>query len=447
MWRWSIREYMNWRKPIIYLLLAVSGSKILKNLKEIEKINLLSVEDKQQYQKNKLIKILRHAYDKVPYYHRILEEVGVVVNNKIHLENFDKIPLLTKDIIRKEGKNLYSSDYKMRKSYENTSGGSTGEPVKFIQDKEYDGWNIASKIFFFKRFGKHEGEKEIKLWGSDRDIIKGNLTLKDRLVNFLYNRKFFNCYNFSEENMANLVKLHNTFKPSTYWAYVDGIFEFSKYILKNKIQLFTPKFIITTIGPLHEYNRQIIEEAFHCKVYSQYGSREMGVISVENECKEMDVFFWRHIVELSGKNSEKAMTVTSLDNYSMPLIRYSIGDVSGEGTQKYSFGETVSFLTTQPVVGRTLGFFKKKDGSLKHTHFLVQQLFFKDWIHKFQFIQKDYDLVEIKVVGKENKEEMKKIEDLIIGFLGNEFKIHWNFVDEIKPSSSGKYLYTVCEIK
>lgn len=438
---------MNWRKSIIYLLLNLSGSKVLKNLKEIEEVSSFSVEEKEKYQKDKLKNILLHAYNNVPYYKKILAQAAVVINGEVYLENFSRIPVLTKDIIRKEGINLYSTDYKQRKPYENTSGGSTGEPVKFIQDKEYDAWNIASKIFFFRKLGKDEGEKEIKLWGSDRDIIKGNLTPKDRFINFLYNRKFFNCYNFSDQDMANLVKLHNTFKPCMYWAYVDGIFEFSKYVLKNKIQLFSPKFIVTTIGPLHEYNRKVIQDAFGCKVYNQYGSREMGIISVENENKEMDISFWRQIVELCGVNQEKSLVVTSLDNYSMPLIRYEIGDVAEKGTEQYSFGETASFLTTKPVVGRTLGFFKKKDGGLKHTHFLVQQLFFKDWINKFQLIQKDYDLVEIKIVGTENKEEMKKVEDLIIGFLGEEFKIEWNFVDSIQTSISGKYLYTVSDLE
>ncbi len=438
---------MNWRKPIIYLLLTLSGSNILKNLKEIEKVSLFSTTEKEEYQKKKLKNILLHAYHNVPYYHKVLADAGVITNGEVCLDNFHKIPVLTKDIIRKEGINLYSSDYKQRKPYENTSGGSTGEPVKFIQDKEYDAWNIASKMFFFRKLGKDEGEKEIKLWGSDRDIIKGNLTPKDRLINFLYNRKFFNCYNFSDRDMDNLVKLHNTFKPSMYWAYVDGIFEFSKYILTNKIQLFSPKFVVTTIGPLHEYNRKVIQDAFGCKVYNQYGSREMGIISVENENKEMSISFWRQIIELCGVNQEKSLVVTSLDNYSMPLIRYEIGDVAQIGTEQYSFGDVTSFLSTKPVVGRTLGFFKKKDESLKHTHFLVQQLFFKDWIYKFQLIQKDYDLIEIKIVGKENIEEMKKVEDLIIGFLGEEFKIEWNFVNDIKPSVSGKYLYTVSDLE
>ncbi|OQA31901.1 MAG: hypothetical protein BWY55_00198 [archaeon ADurb.Bin336] len=436
---------MNWRKPIIFTLLKLTGSKIPSILKEIEQIDNSSKEETEAYQKDKLEKILLHAWQNVPYYTRVLEKAKVVVDGKVNLKNFDKISILTKDIIRKEGKNLYSKDYKERNYYENTSGGSTGEPVRFIQDKEYDLWNTATKIYFLKRLGKGLGESEIKFWGSDRDIIKGNLTLKDRITNFLYNRKFFNCYNFEEQKMGDLVNLNNSFKPKSYWAYVDGIYEFSRYCIKNSVKLYSPKFIVTTIGPLYEKNRAIIEKAFDCKTFNQYGSRELGVIAIENKINELNVFYWRQFIELLGKESEKKIIITSLDNYSMPLIRYEIGDVAETNPNYYIINKTKSFLTIGPVVGRTLGFFKTRSG-LKHSHFIVQQLFFRGWIKKFQIIQKDYNLIMIKLVGKRNK-EMNEIENKIKILMGKNCKIQWNFVKEIKPTKSGKYLYTVCEVK
>ncbi|MFH1586201.1 MAG: hypothetical protein ABIB79_05525, partial [archaeon] len=317
---------MNWRKPVIFALLSLSGSKTPQYLREIRKIDKSSLKEKEEYQKQKLEKLLLHAYENAPYYHRVLGEAKVVVNGEVNLENFSKIPILTKEIIRKEGKNLYSKDYEKRRFYENTSGGSTGEPVRFIQDKEYDDWNIATKLYFFKKLGKEEGEREIKLWGSDRDIIKGNLTVKDRIINFLYNRKFFNCYNFSQKDLEKLSILHNSFNPQVYWAYVEGIYEFSKYALENNIKLYTPKFIISTIGPLYSKNREIIQKAFGCRVYNQYGSREVGGISIENDKDKLNVFFWRQLLELIGDTKEKKIIVTNLDNYSMPLIRYDIGD-------------------------------------------------------------------------------------------------------------------------
>jgi len=434
---------MNWRKPVIYALLYLTGSKIPANLRHIKSLEKISHGELKLFQEDKLKKLLLHSYKNVPYYHRILREHDVIdEKEEVNLDNFDRIPILTKDIIRREGENLYSKDYKKRKYYENTSGGSTGEPVKFIQDNYYDDWNIATKIYFNQILGKKIGEKEIKFWGSDRDIIMGNLTLKDRLMNYLYNRKFFNSYNLNEKTIDELIKLNNGFKPSCYWSYVDAAFEFSKIVLNKNIELFRPKFIITTIGPLFDDIRNVIEDAFKCPVYNQYGSREVGVIACQcKEKKHLHTFPWFNFVEVVdendrsvGQGGEGKIVATTLANYSMPLIRYDIGDIAN-------------------VLGRTLGYFKKADGSLVHSHFIVQSIFFKDWIKRFQIIQKDFYLILVnleiknKLSATEHKEDVTEIEGRIKMIMGGDVKIEFEFVDEIKPSKSGKYLYTVSEVE
>ena len=136
---------MNWRKPVIFGLLHLTGSGIPKYRKEIEELQYKPQDEIRRYQENKLKQLLLHAYENVPYYNKILKDSEVVIDGNVILANFSRIPLLTKEIIRKEGTNLYSKDYKSRKPYENTSGGSTGEPVKFIQDKQYWHMNIAQK--------------------------------------------------------------------------------------------------------------------------------------------------------------------------------------------------------------------------------------------------------------------------------------------------------------
>ena len=443
---------INWRKPLIYVLLYASGSKIPQYLREIKSLEKLSAAEIKKYQEEKLKKLLLHAYQNVPYYHKLLVKVGVIDRSgQVQLQNFSKIPYLTKEIIRKEDKNLYSKDHQSRKSYENTSGGSTGEPVRFLQDKNYDDWNISTKLYFNQKLGKDLGDPEIKLWGSDRDIILGNLTAKDRLINYLYNRKFFNCYDFSSDKILDLIKLNNSFKPTAYWSYMEAAFELAKYVSKNKVFFRSPKFLISTIGPLNEEVRKTIKNGLKTKVLNQYGSREVGWIAAQkNEKTEMSVFYWKDLVELNGttKVEEKELLITTLDNYSMPLIRYQIGDVAIAGKESVSFSGINSILKIKAIVGRTLGFFVKKDGSLFHTHHLVQQLFFQDWIKKFQVIQEKYDLIKIRVVQnkKPQKSELSKIEKNIWALTGQEMRIVWEFVENIKPSKSGKYLYTVSKI-
>ena len=66
----------NCRKPIIFLLLYSSGSKISRNLRLIKKLDKLPIEEKKKYQEKKLKELLLHAYKNVPYYSKVLKANG-----------------------------------------------------------------------------------------------------------------------------------------------------------------------------------------------------------------------------------------------------------------------------------------------------------------------------------------------------------------------------------
>ncbi|RKY07228.1 MAG: phenylacetate--CoA ligase family protein [Planctomycetota bacterium] len=446
---------MNWRKPLIYFLLYATGSKIPKYLEQIKKCEYLSAEQLEDLTNNKLEKLLLHAYNNVPYYHRTLSECGAILDGRVILENFQNIPILTKEIIRNEGEKLYSKDYENRKPYKNTSGGSTGEPVEFVQDKQYDQWNTAIKLYFNSLLGKEPGEGEIKLWGSDRDIIKGTVGLKERIINFLYNRKFFNSYRFGSEEVCDLIELNNRFKPTVYWSYMESALELAKYLQANDKHFLSPKFAISTIGPLAEDVQRQIEEGMQCKVYNQYGSREVGGIACQCRYQGgLHTFPWFNYVEVVGENSktiqdgEGEVLVTTLENYSMPLIRYEIGDAAVVGDSRCLCGRNSFQL--KKVIGRTLGYFKKSDGSLVHSHFIVQSLFFRSWLKQFQIIQDRMGHISIKLElhkGFEpSEEDVKDIKKKTRILMGQNCEVEFVLVDKIERSPSGKYLYTICEI-
>lgn len=437
---------INWRKPIIFLLLYLSGSKIPRNLELIKKLDKLSVEEKKKYQEKKLKELLLHAYKNVPYYSKILKKSKVVIDNKIYLENFKNIPILTKDIIRKEGENMYSADYKDRKPYENTSGGSTGEPVRFLQDKNYNDWAIATKLFIFNAyFGKKIGEPEINLWGSERDIYKNTLSAKERIINFLYNRTFLNAFKVNHKKLNFFVDKINIKKPISMWVYVESIDLLDRHINDNKLNVFSPKFIISTAGTLYKEIRERVQKTFNCSVYNQYGSREVSLIATE--CKEQDglhIFPWHNMVEVI----DKKIIVTNLNNYTMPLIRYEIGDTGGELVVKKCDCGREGFVLSE-VIGRTISHFKTRGGDVVHAQYMIHQFYFRSWVKKFQIIQKDYDLILCRILlnKEKNVKDIFEIEKNIKLVMGSNCKINWDFVDNIESTKSGKYLYTICEIK
>ena len=445
---------MNWRKPLIFGLLHLTRSKIPRYLKEIERLQYKPEEEIREHQENKLNKLLLHAYRNVPYYHRVLKEAEVVVNGEINLNKFSKIPILTKEIIKKNFNELKSKDLNKRKWYYNTSGGSTGVPVRFIQDKEFKVKNYANKIYYALMAGKELGEREIKLWGSERDIIEGSETIKSRMLNWLYNRKLLNSFRMNENDMKRYVEMFNKFRPVNVWVYVDSIYELARFIERNNLEVYSPNSIVVTAGTLNQKVRKFVEDIFRTKVINQYGSREVGDIAVECRKQEgLHIFEDTQYIEVLDENIEPKnggigeVYITNLTNFSMPLIRYKIGDTARITDKKCSCGR--GFRLLENVTGRITDHFIRKDGTIIHGEYFTHLFYFKDWVKKFQVVQKDYDLVVCKVVLERNKneEDMKDIEEKIKLVMGKDCKAKFEFVDEIEPTKSGKYLYTTSEVK
>src|SRR5258706_14320959 len=120
-----------------------------------------------------LVQLLAHCQRSVPYYAEIMKQVG---------DDFEqdpasyllRLPILTKGLIRTHIEQLKSQDLGQRKWYFNTSGGSTGEPVKLIQDRDYSDRSNALQEFYSSWAGAGAGDSIVYIWGSKRDIRKGS---------------------------------------------------------------------------------------------------------------------------------------------------------------------------------------------------------------------------------------------------------------------------------
>jgi phenylacetate-CoA ligase len=103
------------------------------------------------------------------------------------------IPILTKKIIQDNFSKLQSTDLAQRKWFYMTPSGSTGEPIRIIQDYEFSAKVAAIQLFFSQSVGRETGEPEIYLWGSKREIIQGREKWKVKFANKLTNSIFFNA--------------------------------------------------------------------------------------------------------------------------------------------------------------------------------------------------------------------------------------------------------------
>jgi len=404
-------------------------------------------------QKANLEKLLLHAYQKVPYYKEIFDRHNIFHGqDKLDLSRFSKIPFLTKHIIRERFLNLLSNDWEKRGGKPNTSGGSTGEPVRFIQDNAHRRWCVyANKLYYNHKLGKLPGERELVLWGSDRDILRGSIGLKAKFVNYFYNRKFLNAYRMSSKTMIDYIRHINAFRPISIWAYVESLEMLARFAEEEGLNITPPKLLISTAGTLYPQTRELIERVFKAPLYNQYGSREVGAIACQCRKKaHLHLFPWSHYVEVVDENGnqtppgdEGEVAVTSLVNYAMPLIRYKIGDRAIQPNAPCACGRASH--TLGHVTGRVSEHLIALDGTAIYGGYFRLLYFNRPWVKSFQVIQTHTDRVINKIVTTnpppdvdlyEIRYKQKKV-------LGESVQIEFKFVEEILPSTSGKFLYVL----
>lgn len=185
-----------------------------QELFQLKRVEFLSESKIRSIQEQRLSRLLLHAYQNVPYYRQILCSSGVVKKDgTLDLKKFTTIPFLTKEILRTHFEELKSVDIGRRKFYYNTSGGSTGVPVCFLQDAEYKRWARAVQTLYDNWTGYHTGMPKVLLWGSERDLFVGRETLGVRLKRWLKNEEWLNAFRMTETEMYQYVEAINRHKP------------------------------------------------------------------------------------------------------------------------------------------------------------------------------------------------------------------------------------------
>lgn len=448
------------RKVLLPILYRWRGSKQLEYYNYIKKNQWNSLEENLKIQRKLLYKIMEHSFRKIPYYRNLNIDFDSFKEDTI-FEDIKSVPFLTKKELREEYDNLYIINPKLKRIYPNASGGSTGEPTKFMQDNYYSDWSASTKILYNEWAGRKLGESQIKLWGSERDILGQSESIAHVLANWVWNLKLLNSFRMTQENMKKYIEEINLYKPKMILAYVQSIYELGKFVKENNLKVYSPNSIMTSAGVLFPEFKEKIESTFKCPVFNRYGTREVGDIACDCERhKGLHINLFTNFVEIINKKGEYCkpneigeVVITNLRNYTMPFIRFRIGDMA-------MFSDKIcpcerGFPLMKKVSGRIMDVFKTKENKIVPGEYFIHFIgvvLNKGIINKFQIIQEKEDYIIVKLVldKKEsfikNKKDFDGITDKIKLVMGNATKVEYKLVDEILPTKSGKYRYTISNV-
>ena len=434
------------------------GGNVLDKLVYLRRSQSLGKQAVTELQQKRLEALILHAHKHVPFYRRVFDAQSLVDKDRVDLKRFTELPLLDKMTLRENWAELNSDDLEKRTWRENTSGGSTGEPVRFIQDNIYHEWSLAVKMLFDEWTGYGLGDKKLFLWGSERDLLVGKETFKTYVGRWLRNEVMLNSFRTSPETMKSYVTTLNNFKPKQVIAYVESIYELTRFIEREKIQVHSPTAIMTSAGTLHKHVREKVEAVFKAPVFNRYGSREVGDIACEDASHSgLIVSAPTHYIELLDHKGQPVkpgeageVVVTLLTNFAMPLIRYRIGDTAVWADKTLT---SKAWPVLREVTGRVTDTFITRSGTKVYGEYFTHLFYFQDWVEKFQVVQESFEHINVKIVPVQKanfdasyvQNELADIRQKVEIVMGK-CQVSFSFVDTILPTASGKYRYTISKV-
>jgi phenylacetate-CoA ligase len=444
------------RQQAIRLYEQFNGRNIMACLEELNRNQWLSRQELLAVQQVKLHRLLKYAYTFVPYYTRLFDRVGFRPDDILSDPTaFQKIPVLTKPLIRDHFDDLITTETERRARMDQRStAGSTGQPLVFMRDTGFRDSTMAEIHHHYTWSGWQFGQSHAYLFGASFEVSYAR-DLRAQLMNWALNRFVTNAYLLTEESMHAFAARVVRRRVRLLSGYASSLYHFAQFLRRNSAyDLKSVDTVFSTSEVLYPAQRQFIEETLDCQVYANYATRELGALGCECEVHDgLHSSVENAYIEILNNGAPARpgeagdILVTNLNNYGMPFIRYQVADVvAWKPDEDCPCGRAHPKLML--VEGRHNDMFRKRDGSVVWGG-IGNPLWDMAGVSKFQFVQKAYDHVLVRVVkdGPMTEAQQAEVEKAVRTALGDDVKVDFEFPDDIPVARSGKHRYQICEIE
>ena len=375
-------------------------------------------EEIEKYREKQFKKIIKIALS-TPLYREKYKGINV---EKINLSEIEKLPILTKNDLRKHFPDgIIPAGFKKKNAHIVSTSGSTGQPTSVYTDF----YTIIKALMGFVREIKEYGIN----WRKDRMTIIADLTPRAIEEAYLVKGIPFKFRNIQTlhigEDVEKLIEKIDEFNPKFLGGY-PGVLR-ALAVLKNKGRgkNIEPEVIASSGAVLDEYTKRYIEDAFSARIYDVYGSTEAGPIAFE--CVKGNYHIHHDFVHLEflNENFEPVkygetghIIVTKLYGKATPIIRYNgLNDFVIPLARKCSCGINTPLI--EKIAGRKADSIITPDGKIIPPSSItgipgkVMEKMGTNKILQFQIIQKSIDKIEVLIViDEELRNKGASVEEL-----------------------------------
>lgn len=406
---------------------------------------LWSPADMDCFVDSEVMRIVQHAYDTTPFYRSFYNEHGVHPIDIQGRQDLTKLPILEKDLFRKNISNCITSSYKPSQMWIANTSGTTGKPLSVFHTHSDMTKRMALMERLYGWYGQSRWRRRASFTGK---LIVPVDRKEERFFrrNWPINQWLFSSHHLMSANFGKYTRQLEQCAPSQIDGILSPIYVIAQYLRNAGSQLTVkPAVVIPTSETLWPYMRSAISEAFGCPVANQYGSQEGAPLAYECQAGSMHICPESGIFEiLDGRNNPckpgqvGKLVVTSFLSTGTPLIRYSIGDTAVWGEEACSCGRRAPVLAAilgrvdDMLVSSERGIIPRVDSAFKGVPASIIMS---------QLAQVGFDRFELRLVVDKNMykpEQGQTIQNNLCDYLGRNSEINIRLFDSLPPGPSGK---------
>ena len=389
----------------------------------------LSVDELQDMRSRKLRLMIRHASERVPYYRELFASVGLSAGDVRSTDDLHQIPMSRKEDLVAAGydKLLVQGTDRDACSVSRTSG-SMGKP-------------------FSTYFGGRESMTR-RLLGISR-LIDTGLRPLDRVcvlcdpVQLSHSRFRTRCVSMSLP-AEKQIELLQQMQPTVLKAFPSSLRMLMHRAEPTLGRYLQPRIVGVSGEECDEDLRCAIESDLEAEVFSFYAAGEIGPIASECRAHQgLHVNADQLIVECLGDDAAGGsgeIVITNLFAFTMPYIRYRIGDVGLFERTQCSCG--CSFPRLMSVLGRRSNLIRLPEGRIRSVSAVVNTALRPfPTLLRFRLIQEALDrfVLQVSFLEPATEETLGDIKHRMLECLGDKVTVEVAVLDAFEGVGAYKF--------
>ncbi len=423
------------------LLAMLSPLNVWSHFKELRSNQWLPYDQLVEIRWKKLKKLLHYAYEHIPFYRQLWNGCGVNPLKFTSINDLRDIPVITKkELKRAQDNDEFLLGNKGGYEYAFTSG-TTGErfkiPFSFSGfQKKYanhlrqvyaSGWRLGMKSATLHYSGHSQFKGKYSGRSEDREPF---MNFRETALHLAHRRRvltpYFETYSGNDMFPRQWYDELKAYKPYLFETMDFNLLVLKDYIDRNGLEKLSIP-ITYVLGTYSPSLRNALEVFFNTELFNRYSPHEIeGVAFACHEHQGMHMAIDSYHIEFLDSHHQPVrpeeigfITVTDLDNYVFPLIRYQVGDLGHYKEGLCLCGRGLPLMGD--IDGRARDLFTLKNGEMIPPSKIAAVLQDEPAVTLFQLIQNDEGKITVFIVPNENlftdttKEQIKRRLNMLLG--------------------------------